>query len=136
MANAKYILQRDTSGWRTQVWISFAAAIGACAYGVLLLPSQELDRAFLAIGLFFCLFASFTVAKTIRDNRDGQVDTGGWIMTVWTGFIAAFALTAWGLWRMQVEDVWKAYLGVSWLYLISSAFTLAKTQRDAWEAGR
>jgi hypothetical protein len=30
--------------------------------------------------------------------------------------------------------VWKAYLAVSWLFLISSVFTLAKTLRDAHEA--
>jgi hypothetical protein len=44
------------------------------------------------------------------------------------------ALTAWGLWRMEINPTYKAYLGVSWLYLISNAFTLAKTQRDAYEA--
>ena len=29
---------------------------------------------------------------------------------------------------------YKAFLGVSWLFLISSVFTLAKTLRDAHEA--
>ena len=38
----------------------------------------------------------------------------------------AEALTAWGLWRMEINPTWKAYLVVSWLYLISAAFTLAK----------
>ena len=46
------------------------------------------------------------------------------------------ALTAWGLWRMEISPTWKAYLLVSWLYLISSAFTLAKTLRDGYEAER
>lgn len=72
---SRYIMQRDTQGWRAQVWISFGIAILACAIGVLRLPGQELDRAFLAIDLFFCLFASFALAKTVRDNVDGQVDT-------------------------------------------------------------
>jgi hypothetical protein len=44
------------------------------------------------------------------------------------------ALTGWGLWRMDVNPTYKAYLGVSWLFLISSAFTLAKTLRDAQDA--
>ena len=73
MAKPQYIVQRDTAGWRNQVWISFACAISSCAYGVLLLPSQELDRAFLAIGLFFCLFASFTLAKTVRDKHEADL---------------------------------------------------------------
>jgi hypothetical protein len=34
---------------------------------------------------------------------------------------------------MEINPTWRAYLLVSWLYLISSAFTLAKTLRDAHE---
>jgi hypothetical protein len=130
----KYVMQRDTAGWRMQVWISFATAVLSCTYGVLRLPSQELDRAFLALGLFFCLFASFALAKTIRDNRDGQIDTGSWIMTVWAGFGGAFGLTAWGLWRMAIEDWQKSYMVVCWLFLVSATFTVAKTVRDKHEA--
>ena len=44
---SQYIMQRDTQGWRTQVWLSFGLAVLACAIGVLRLPGQELDRAFL-----------------------------------------------------------------------------------------
>lgn len=67
-----YVMQRDTGGWRTQVWTSFTLAVLASGAGVMQLPSLELDRAFLAIGFFFCLFATFAAAKTVRDNRDGQ----------------------------------------------------------------
>ena len=130
----KYIMQRDTSGWRVQVWLSFGIAVLACAFGVLRLPGQELDRAFLALGMFFCLFTSFAVAKTIRDNRDGQVDTASWSVTVWVAFAAAIALTAWGLWRMNIPGAEKNYMLVSWLFLISATFTLAKTVRDGHEA--
>ncbi len=35
---------------------------------------------------------------------------------------------------MEVNPTYKAFLGVSWLFLISSVFTLAKTLRDAHEA--
>ena len=131
---SQYIMQRDTQGWRTQVWISFALAVLACAVGVLRLPGQELDRAFLAIGLFFCLFSSFALAKTVRDNRDGQVDTSSWKMTVWVAFAAAFSLTAWGLWRMNIGEWQKGFMLVSWLFLVSSTFTVAKTIRDRHEA--
>ena len=132
----RFVMQRDTNAWRIQVWSAFVLALLACAWGVFGAPGQDLDRAFLAIGLFFSVFACFAVAKTQRDNRDGQVDTQGWVMMVWIALVAALALTAWGLWRMDINPTWKAYLGVSWLYLISSAFTLAKTLRDAWEAER
>jgi hypothetical protein len=129
----QYVMQRDTSGWRLQVWLSFGIAIAACGAGVLQLPGQELDRAFLALGLFFSLFAGFAVAKTVRDNRDGQVDTASWVMTVWVAFAAAIALTAWGLWRMNIPVWEKSYMLVSWLFLVSATFTLAKTIRDAHE---
>jgi hypothetical protein len=130
----QYLMQRDTDGWRAQVWISFGLAVCASAAGVLFLPGQELDRAFLAIGFFFCLFASFALAKTIRDNRDRQVDTPSWKMTVWIAFAAAVCLTAWGLWRMDIDTWQKRYMVVSWLFLVSSTFTLAKTVRDKHEA--
>jgi hypothetical protein len=86
------------------------------------------------LGLFFSLFACFAVAKMIRDNRDGQVDTPSWVMTVWVAFAAAVLLTAWGLWRMNIPAAEKNYMVVSWLFLISTTFTLAKTIRDAHEA--
>jgi hypothetical protein len=35
---------------------------------------------------------------------------------------------------MEINPPYKAFLGVCWLYLISSVFTLAKTLRDAHEA--
>ncbi len=131
----RYVVQRDTRGWRTQVWTSFVLAFLCAAVGVLRLPGQELDRAFLAIGMFFCLFATFAVAKTTRDNRDGQVDTNAWVMTVWVAFAAAVLLTAWGLYRMKIEEWQKYYMLVTWLFLVSSSFTLAKMMRDEQEAG-
>ena len=130
----RYVMQRDTRAWRLQVRISFGLAVLCAALGVIQMPGQDLDRAFLAIGMLFCLFATFAVAKTQRDNRDGQVDTSQWVMTVWIAFAAAVLLTGWGLWRMQI-DVWqKYYMLVSWLFLVSSTFTLSKTVRDAQEA--
>lgn len=134
MATAQYVMQRDTNTWRMQTRIAFGAAFACCAAGVLQLPSQELDRAFLAIGMFFCLFATLALAKTQRDNRDGQLDTRAWVLTVWVAFGAATALTAWGLWRMNIQDWQKSYMAVSWLFLISSTFTLSKTVRDKQEA--
>jgi hypothetical protein len=130
----QYVMQRDSGSWGVQVWTSFALALSACVIGVLYLPSQELDRAFLAIGFFFCLFASFTVAKTIRDNRDGQVDTQAWVLTTWIGFAGAISLTAWGLFRMNIGEWQKGFMVVSWLFLVSTTFTLAKFIRDKHEA--
>lgn len=130
----RYVVQRDTGSWRTQVWSAFVAALGACLGGMAYLPGQDLDRAFLALGVLFSLFASFAVSKTQRDNRDGQVDTPSWIAMVWIAFAGALTLTAWGIWRMQMDGWIKSYLLVSWLFLLSSCFTLAKMLRDRHEA--
>ena len=36
--------------------------------------------------------------------------------------------------RMEINETYKAFLGVAWLYLVTSAFTLAKMLRDRHEA--
>uniref|UniRef100_UPI002872FF78 YiaA/YiaB family inner membrane protein n=1 Tax=Ideonella sp. A 288 TaxID=1962181 RepID=UPI002872FF78 len=131
---APSLIRRDTSAWRLQVWISFGLAASLCAIGLAWLPGDDLDRAFMVMGYVFCLSTAFALAKYIRDNQAGRVDTPMWKLVVWTGFAFAMALTAWGLWRMTIQPVWKAYLTVSWLFLISSVFTLAKTLRDAYDA--
>jgi hypothetical protein len=43
-------------------------------------------------------------------------------------------LTLRGLLCMQIDETYKAYLGVCWLYLVTSASTLVKTLRDSHEA--
>ena len=126
--------KRDTRAWRFQVWTSFGIATSLCAIGLAYLPGQDLDRAFMVMGYVFCLTAAFALAKFVRDNEVAQRDTPLWSMVVWGGFILAMGLTGWGLWRMEINPTYKAYLGVCWVYLISCAFTLAKTLRDAFEA--
>ncbi len=129
-------VQRDTRAWQMQVWISFGAAVFLCATGLAWLPGASLDRAFMVMGYVFCLSTVFALAKFVRDN-DGRrrgSDTPMWKLVVWGGFFAAMALTGWGLLRMEINPTYKAFLGVSWLFLISSAFTLAKTLRDSHEA--
>jgi hypothetical protein len=131
---SQYIVRRDTATWNFQVWLSFFLAIVACLIGVWNMPSEGLDRAFLAVGFLFCLFSTFAVAKMVRDNRDEKIDTGSWVMTVWIAFLSAVAMTAWGLFRMTIGDWEKGFMVVSWLFLVSTAFTLAKTVRDKQEA--
>jgi|SRR6218665_204377 len=127
-------VRRDTAAWRYQVWISFGISLSLCAIGLAWLPGNDLDRAFMVMGYVFCLSAAFALAKFVRDNQDRREDTPMWKLVVWGGFALAMSLTGWGLWRMEIQPVWKAYLLVCWLYLISNVFTLAKMLRDAHEA--
>lgn len=128
------MIQRDTSAWQMQVWISFGIAVFLCGVGLAWLPGQDLDRAFMVMGYIFCLSTAFFLAKFVRDNQYKKVDTPMWRMVVYTAFAVAMTLTGWGLWRMNVNDTYKAFLLVSWLYLITTTFTLAKTLRDKHEA--
>lgn len=132
----KTSIQRDTRAWRLQVWISFGLALFVCGTGLNTLPGHDLDRAFMVMGYVFCLSSAFALSKFVRDNAGQASDTPLWKVVVWGGFAFAMALTGWGLWRMEIDPTYKAYLLVSWLFLISSAFTLAKTLRDAHEADR
>ena len=125
--------RRDTPAWKLQVWVSFGLALSLCAIGLAYLPGQDLDRAFMVMGYVFCLTTAFALAKYVRDNEQSRTDTPMWGLVIWGGFGLAMALTAWGLWRMDVNPTYKAFLGVSWLFLISTVFTLAKTLRDAYE---
>jgi len=135
----KVLIHRDTSAWQMQVWVSFAVAVFLCGVGLAWLPGKDLDRVFMVMGYFFCLTNAFVLAKFVRDaeqsRREGKpADTPLFRYVVWGGFALAMALTGWGLLRMEINDTYKAFLGVSWLYLITTAFTLAKTLRDKHEA--
>lgn len=133
-STAPVIVHRDTKAWKAQVWVSFGLAVSLCGIGLAWLPGEDLDRAFMVMGYVFCLSAAFALAKFVRDNEMRRTDTPMWKLVVWGGFAFAMALTGWGLWRMAINPTYKAFLLVSWLFLISSAFTLAKTLRDAYEA--
>lgn len=136
---ANVLIHRDTKAWALQVWVSFGLAVFLCGVGLAYLPGADLDRVFMVMGYFFCLSAAFVLAKFVRDNEktkrdDRQGDTPMFGFVVWGGFFLAMVLTGWGLLRMEVNDTYKAFLGVSWLYLITCTFTLAKTLRDRHEA--
>jgi len=133
------LIQRDSKAWSLQVWASFLIAVFLCGVGLAYLPGKDLERAFMVMGYFFCLSAAFVLAKFVRDNENAQRDrrmaeTPLFKLVVWGGFFLAMALTGWGLVRMEIQDTYKAFLGVSWLYLITCTFTLAKTLRDRHEA--
>jgi hypothetical protein len=129
---------RDSGAWQLQVWVSFAIAVFLCAVGLAYLPGADLDRVFMVMGYLFCLSNVFVLSKMIRDQQkarlEGRPDTPMFKYVVWCGFLLAMALTAWGLLRMNINDTYKAFLGVAWLYLVTSAFTLAKMLRDRHEA--
>lgn len=137
MQNQFNPVQHDTRAWQYQVWISFGIAVSMCAIGLAWLPGAGLEQAFMVMGYVFCLSAAFVLAKYVRDNQGGAAaagDTPMWRFVVWGGFVVAMGLTGWGLLTMMINPTYKAFLGVSWLYMITTAFTLAKMLRDKHEA--
>ena len=127
-------VRRDTRAWKVQSWVSFGLATMVCGTGLAYLPGTDVEVAFMVMGYVFCLSGVFGLSKFVRDQAQRQDDTPLWSVVVWAGFALAVALTAWGLMRMQIDPSYKAYLVVSWLFLTSSAFTLAKMLRDDHEA--
>lgn len=131
---SKIVVKRDTQSWINQTYASFGLAFVMSSISVLNLNGQGLERVLVAVCLFFLLFATFTVSKTIRDNQFEQVDTGAWKVMVWLGFGISLALSAWSVYRMEIEFWHKISIIASSLFLISSAFTLSKTIRDKADA--
>lgn len=138
MSQSSHPVQRDTRAWQYQVWISFGIAISMCAIGLAWLPGQHLEQAFMVMGYMFCLSAAFVLAKFVRDKQadssQSAGDTAMWRFVVWGGFAIAMGLTGWGLLGMDINPTYKAFLGVSWMYMITTAFTLAKMLRDKHES--
>ena len=129
-------VQRDIRAWTLQVWISFAIAVFLCATGLAHLPGQDIEQAFIIMGYLFCVLAAFVLSKFVRDNAREKADTPVWRFVAYGAFLLAMSLSAWGLWRMNFNETYKAFLLVSWLYLTTSTFSLAKTLRDAHDADR
>ncbi|MEO5670829.1 MAG: YiaA/YiaB family inner membrane protein, partial [Ramlibacter sp.] len=119
----KVLIRRDSRAWQLQVWVSFLAAAFLCGVGLAYLPGKDLDRAFMIMGYLFCLSAAFVLAKDVRDQEKSKAEgrpatVPMFRLVVWGGFFLAMGLTGWGLVRMEVNETYKAFLGVSWLYLI------------------
>jgi hypothetical protein len=132
----QYKIRRDSSAWVFQVWASFAIAVGLCVYGIWNLPGPPEGKMLLAMGFFFCLSSSFVLAKAIRDNQYKAVDTPMWRGQVWAAFIIASCLTGWTLSRIKLDESYVMFLAASWLFLVSSTFTLTKTVRDGQDADK
>ncbi len=62
----------DTGAWRIQVWIAFGLALFLTSMGVWALPVDEWIKGYLGLGLYFTVSSAFTLAKTIRDQHEGD----------------------------------------------------------------
>ncbi|NEX61192.1 YiaA/YiaB family inner membrane protein [Noviherbaspirillum galbum] len=133
------IIQRDTRAWQMQVWIAFLIAAFLSGVGLAYLPGKPVEYGFMIMGYLFCLTMVFVLAKHVRNGEKQNAaparnDTRMYGPVVWAGFFIAMGMTGWGLFHLDVNEAYKAFLAVSWLFLVNSAFTLAKMLRDRHDA--
>jgi len=57
-------------------------------------------------------------------------DTPAWIMQVWAAFIISTVGTGVGIFYLEGNAWQKAFVGMGYVFSVSSTFTLAKTIRD------
>ena len=60
-------------------------------------------------------------------------DTPAWIMQVWAAFMISTIGTGVGIFYLEGNTWQKSFVGMGYLFSISSTFTLAKTIRDNQE---
>lgn len=123
----------DTSAWILQVWASFFLAVSSMLFGLYHMPAELWIKGYLVMGLFFTIGSTFTLAKTIRDNRHEQSDTSAWILQVWLAFAIAVFLMGVGIYFLPVDRWIRGFAGIGSLFVLASSFTLAKTIRDNYE---
>jgi hypothetical protein len=122
--------RRDTAAWIFQSWAMFGIAVVANTVGVYNMNLDQTTTLLLATLALFTTSAAFTLSKTLRDNKDREVDTKQWIFQVWAGFLLALSLSVYALWNITLPTQTKWMAGLGLLLLIQSVFVLAKTIRD------
>jgi hypothetical protein len=60
-------------------------------------------------------------------------DTPAWIMQVWAAFIISTVGTGVGIFYLEGNSWQKAFVGMGYVFSVSSTFTLSKTIRDNHE---
>ena len=60
-------------------------------------------------------------------------DTPAWIMQVWAAFIISTVGTGVGIFYLEGNSWQKAFVGMGYVFSISSTITLSKTIRDNHE---
>ena len=65
-------LTQDSGAWVAFAHITFAISLGLMVVGICALPVGLWIRGYLGIGLFFCVNATLTLSKTLRDNHEAK----------------------------------------------------------------
>lgn len=62
--------------------------------------------------------------------------TSAWIAQTWISFILSVSATAMGIYFLPIDGWTKGYLGMGFVFSISSTISMSKTTRDIEESKR
>ena len=62
----------NTGAWVSFTYIQFAFALGMSAIGIWVLPVDLMTKGYLVMGVVFTVGATFTLAKTVRDEHEAR----------------------------------------------------------------
>ena len=62
--------------------------------------------------------------------------TNAWILQTWLAFALSIGATAVGIYLLPVNGWVKSYLGIGYVFSVSSTISLSKTTRDIEESKR
>ena len=65
-------IRRESAAWLFFVRVAFVLALAANAAGVLFLPVDAWQRAFLGMGELFLVGTTINLAKTLRDEHEAR----------------------------------------------------------------
>ena len=73
----------------------------------------------------------------MESNETMRLDSPGWIFFVKVSFACAIGGMLFGVVMMEQVEIWlRGYLVLGTLFLTGATFTLSKTLRDEFEAGK
>ena len=72
MYNEHLSLQKDSPAWIFFVKLSFTVALISTSIGIFFLPLDWWIKGYLAMGLYFCVSASISLSKTLRDEHEAK----------------------------------------------------------------
>lgn len=68
-----------------------------------------------------------------EEGRGIVSDSSGWYFQSWAAFGISTLAVLYGIWALRADDWARAFLGLGFLFSVSSCFTLAKAIRDRHE---
>ena len=71
-----------------------------------------------------------------EDNKGIIGDTTQWLFQCWAAFAISTAAMLYGIWQLNADNWARGFLGLGFLFSVSSCFTLAKAIRDRHEHQR